>query len=85
VGSVKRNNTRRGDAVADLPGIPQPVGPFVLPVVLTEWDSDSAKLPLPGKPVCRSPSNAPIELAGVRLTGAQAVRLTGAQALCAQR
>jgi len=48
VGSVKRNNTGRGDAVADLPGIPQSVGPFVRPVVLTKWDSDSAKLPLPG-------------------------------------
>lgn len=62
--------------MADLPGIPQSVGSFVLPVVLTKWDSDSAKLPPPGKPACRSPSNAPIELAGVRLAGAHA--------LCAQ-
>jgi hypothetical protein len=77
VGSVKRNNAWHGDAVADLPGMPQPIGLFVLPVVLTKWDSDSAKLPLPGKPACRAPSNAPIELA--------AVRLTGAQALCTQR
>ncbi|MEO8108149.1 MAG: hypothetical protein ABI720_12620, partial [Actinomycetes bacterium] len=38
VGSVKRNSIWRGDAVADLPGLPRPVEVFVLAVVLTMWD-----------------------------------------------
>lgn len=42
VGSVKRNSIWRGDAVADLPGLPLSVEVFVLAVVLTKWDSDSA-------------------------------------------
>jgi len=42
VGSVKRNSMWRGDAVADLPGIPTSVGVFVLAVVLTMWDSAAA-------------------------------------------
>jgi len=39
VGSVKRTSIWRGDAVADLPGLPPSVEVFVLAVVLTEWDS----------------------------------------------
>jgi len=42
VGSVKRKSIRRGDAVADLPGIPRPVEVFVLAVVLTMWDLAAA-------------------------------------------
>lgn len=38
VGSVKRTSIWRGDAVADLPGVPLPVQIFVLAVVLTMWD-----------------------------------------------
>ncbi len=41
VGSVKRQSIWRGDAVADLPGLPLPVQIFVLAVVLTMWDSSS--------------------------------------------
>ena len=40
VGSVKRKSIWRGDAVADLPGLPLSVEVFVLAVVLTKWDSD---------------------------------------------
>lgn len=42
VGSVKRNSIWRGDAVADLPGLPRPVEVFVLAVVLTMWDLAAA-------------------------------------------
>jgi hypothetical protein len=42
VGSVKRNSIWRGDAVADLPGLPPPVEVFVLAVVLTMWDMAAA-------------------------------------------
>jgi hypothetical protein len=42
VGSVKRTSIWRGDAVADLPGLPLPVRIFVLAVVLTMWDRSSA-------------------------------------------
>lgn len=42
VGSVKRNSIWRGDAVADLPGLPPPVEVFVLAVVLTMWDLAAA-------------------------------------------
>lgn len=42
VGSVKRSSIWRGDAVADLPGLPRPVEVFVLAVVLTMWDSAAA-------------------------------------------
>jgi hypothetical protein len=42
VGSVRRKSIWRGDAVADLPGLPLSVEVFVLAVVLTKWDSDAA-------------------------------------------
>lgn len=42
VGSVKRTSMWRGDAVAELPGLPVPVQVFVLAVVLTMWDWESA-------------------------------------------
>lgn len=42
VGSVRRKSIWRGDAVADLPGIPRPVEVFVLAVVLTMWDLAAA-------------------------------------------
>lgn len=42
VGSVKRTSVWRGDAVADLPGLPQPVQIFVFAVVLTMWDWSTA-------------------------------------------
>jgi hypothetical protein len=42
VGSVRRASIWRGDAVADLPGLPLAVAVFVLAVVLTRWDSDAA-------------------------------------------
>jgi hypothetical protein len=32
----------RGDAVADLPGLPPPVQVFVLAVVLSMWDAQAA-------------------------------------------
>jgi hypothetical protein len=42
VGSVRRASAWRGDAVAELPGLPLPVQVFVLVVVLTMWDSSEA-------------------------------------------
>jgi hypothetical protein len=42
VGSVRRTSVWRGDAAADLPGLPLPVQVFVLVVVLTMWDSQAA-------------------------------------------
>jgi len=42
VGSVKRKGRWRGDAVADLPGLPLPVQVFVHAVVLAMWDSSAA-------------------------------------------
>ncbi|MBI4899776.1 MAG: hypothetical protein HY829_04785 [Actinobacteria bacterium] len=39
VGSVKRNSIWRGDATADLPGLPRSVEVFVLAVALSAWDS----------------------------------------------
>jgi hypothetical protein len=39
VGSVRRVSAWRGDAVADLPGLPLPVQVFVFTVVLTAWDA----------------------------------------------
>jgi len=41
LGSVRRTSIWRGDAVADLPGVPLPVQIFVLAVVLTMWDWSS--------------------------------------------
>ena len=42
VGSVKRTSKWRGDAAADLPGLPLSVQVFVLAVVLTRWDTQAA-------------------------------------------
>jgi hypothetical protein len=42
VGAIRRRSAWRGDAVADLPGLPLPVQVFVLGVVLTKWDLESA-------------------------------------------
>jgi hypothetical protein len=41
LGSIRRTSIWRGDAVADLPGVPLPVQIFVLAVVLTMWESSS--------------------------------------------
>ncbi len=41
-GSLRRTSTWRGDAVADLPGLPPLVALFALVVVLTSWDMASA-------------------------------------------
>lgn len=38
VGGVRRTSFWRGDAVADLPGLPLPVQIFVVGIVLTRWD-----------------------------------------------
>jgi hypothetical protein len=42
LGSVKRTSIWRGNAVADLPGLPLSVEVFVIAVVLTKWDSEAA-------------------------------------------
>lgn len=42
VGSVKQTSVWRGDAVADLPGLPLPVQIFVLGVVITMWSQQGA-------------------------------------------
>ena len=42
VGSVKRTNILRGDAAANLPGMPLPVQLFALALVLTIWDATAA-------------------------------------------
>ncbi|GAA4413255.1 hypothetical protein GCM10023168_35970 [Fodinibacter luteus] len=42
VGSVKRTSVLRGDAEADLPGLPMPVQLFALVLVLTMWDATAA-------------------------------------------
>ncbi len=42
LGSVRRTNVWRGDAVADLPGLPRVVEVFAIAVVLTRWESDAA-------------------------------------------
>lgn len=42
LGTVKRTGLWRSDATADLPGLPVPVQIFVLAVVLTMWDHQSA-------------------------------------------
>lgn len=42
IGSVKPTSRWRGDATADLPGLPLPVQLFVLAVVLTMWAQQSA-------------------------------------------
>ena len=42
VGTVKRVSAFRGDAVADLPGLPLPVQVFAFTVVLSAWDAAAA-------------------------------------------
>jgi hypothetical protein len=42
VGTVRRTSMWRGDAAADLPGLPLPTQVFVLCVVLTRWDQSAA-------------------------------------------
>lgn len=42
VGSVRRTSIVRGDAAADLPGLPLPVALFTLTLVLTTWDAAAA-------------------------------------------
>jgi hypothetical protein len=42
VGSVRRTSIWRGDAVADLSGLPLPVQVFVLGVVISMWDAQQA-------------------------------------------
>jgi hypothetical protein len=42
VGTVRRVSVWRGDAIADLPGLPLPVQVFALVAVLTVWDAQSA-------------------------------------------
>ena len=39
VGTVRRLGAFRGDAVADLPGLPLPLQVFVFTVVLSAWDA----------------------------------------------
>ncbi|MGX6601395.1 hypothetical protein ACWKSP_04525 [Micromonosporaceae bacterium Da 78-11] len=41
-GVIRRTSMWRGDAEADLPGLPPPVQVFVLGVVLTMWDAQNA-------------------------------------------
>jgi hypothetical protein len=42
MGSVRRTSTWRGNAVADLPGLPPLVALFAVAVVLTTWDVAAA-------------------------------------------
>ena len=42
IGRIRRTGMWRGDATADLPGIPLPVQLFMLAVVLTMWDQQAA-------------------------------------------
>jgi len=42
MGAIKRTSMRRGDAVADLPGLPPLVAVFAITVVLTTWDVAAA-------------------------------------------
>lgn len=42
VGSIRRASVWRSSAVADLPGMPEPVAVFVLCVVLAMWDAAAA-------------------------------------------
>jgi hypothetical protein len=42
VGSIRRASMWRGSAVADLPGMPEPVQVFVLCVVLAMWEAAAA-------------------------------------------
>jgi hypothetical protein len=42
VGSIRRSSLWRGSAVADLPGMPEPIQVFVFCVVLAMWDAQAA-------------------------------------------
>jgi hypothetical protein len=42
LGSVRRTNLWRGDATADLPGIPRVVEVFAIAVALTRWEAEAA-------------------------------------------
>ena len=42
LGSVRRTNLWRGDAAADLPGIPRVVEVFAIAVALSRWAADAA-------------------------------------------
>mgnify|MGYP003504744627 CR=1 FL=1 len=42
VGRIRRTSLWRGDAVADLPGLPRTVELYALALVLSRWESDSA-------------------------------------------
>lgn len=42
VGSIRRTSVWRGDATADLPGLPLPVQIFVVAVVIKMWESEAA-------------------------------------------
>jgi hypothetical protein len=42
LGSVRRTHLWRGDAAADLPGLPRVVEVFAVAVALTRWESDAA-------------------------------------------
>ena len=42
VGRIRRTSLWRGDALADLPGLPRTVELFALALVLSRWESDSA-------------------------------------------
>jgi hypothetical protein len=43
VGSIRRTSMWRNSAVADLPGMPEPVQVFVLCVVLAKWNAQTAE------------------------------------------
>lgn len=42
LGSVRRTSLWRGDAAADLPGLPRVVEVFAIAIALTRWESDAA-------------------------------------------
>jgi hypothetical protein len=42
VGSVRKTSFWRGDATAELPGLPLPVQVFVVGVVITMWNAKAA-------------------------------------------
>lgn len=42
LGAVRRTSVWRGDAAADLPGLPRVVEVFAIALALTRWESDAA-------------------------------------------
>lgn len=42
LGSVRRTNIWRGDATADLPGLPRVLEVFAVAMALTRWEADAA-------------------------------------------